>query len=1030
MLGFREAALPLDQKALRDLGLQEAIDSARVTDGEGALRALILATSATISTRELVQRAAASLSARVPHLLWVLFTFNEAAGEIAIACWQPGKRHPRVVALTVSSMRVLESDADTLCALAAARSTSDILTHVRWNELLGREAITRRFFQSLKVVVELVSDDLPPRIAVADRREISILTISRLLFLSFLETRGWLNGDFDFLANQFAACMARGGRYHRRVLDPLFFGTLNTKVGDRAQRAREFGRVPFLNGGLFSRSPLEKKARSAVISDETLSEIFSRLLTSFRFSAREDSASWSETAIDPEILGKAFEALMAASERKTTGAFYTPQRLVEHVTESAMIATLSPLVDREVLRALLATGTIPEPSTRKILLARICDIRLLDPTCGSGAFLVHALEKLTELRLRLGEIGTVSVIRRRVLASSIFGIDINPMAVWLCQLRLWLAIVIDSTDPDPMHVTPLPNLDRQIRIGDSLLGGSFTADRAQPRGQKLALLRGRYTRAIGSRKKTLSRQLDREERREGIRDLERVRARIQYQRREIIRGSRAPDLFGVRSAPDGATLARLRALKKSAQAAAARQRRLESGGALPFAFNVHFADVAERGGFDVIVGNPPWVRIHNIGPASRQTLASQFKSFSRAAWQNGAALAGSGHAFANQIDLASLFVERSVFLLREGGAISLLVPAKLFRSLSGGGIREIMHKHLRLVALEDMTESRSGFDAAVYPSLIVGQRSSSDETHNEIPLAAAVHRSGSVLQWEMPPRSLPLDRSSGSPWILAPAEVRHSFEKLSAAGPSLAASHFGRPILGVKTGCNSAFVVPDADTCPGVEPSLLRPVVRGETLTPWRFEETGERIIWTHTADRAPLKRLPDGARHWLSSWRATLERRSDGRASSCWWSLFRTEGAILGGWRVVWCDFGKAPRAFALPADSPVVPLNTCYVARCANRDDALALAVLLNGPLLASWLDTIAEPARGGYRRYLGWTVALMPIPRDWPRAAGILAPIGEDALRGNIPSRTDLLKAALQAYRVKRSEMEALISWTTRS
>lgn len=1030
MLGFADPPLPLDEKARRDLGLPALIETAHVARGIGALRALILSPSGTASSREIIQRAALALSSNVPHLLWVLITLHRTAGEISVASWQPGRRHPRVVALIADYGRVLDSDADTLCALGAANSSSDILTHIRWNELLGREAITRRFFQSLRSIVDLLAAELPSSIPIADRRELSILTVSRLLFLSFVETKGLLNGDFDFLANQFAGCMVGGGKYHEKILHPLFFGTLNTRSSQRAKRAERFGRIPFLNGGLFSRSPVEKRWRSAVFSDEVLAEVFSRLLTSFRFSGREDSAHWSETAIDPEILGKAFEALMASADRKTSGAFYTPQRLVEHVTESALVAALSPFVDRDKLRALLATGDIPQPETRHILLEKTSDLRLLDPACGSGAFLVHALERLTELRLRLGEVGDVATIRRRTLSSSIFGVDINPMAVWLCQLRLWLAIVIDSTDPDPMHVVPLPNLDRQIRIGDSLSGGSFATERTMLQGQKLALLRSRYIRAFGSRKKTLARQLDREERDEAVRSIGRLRLRIHYQRRDLIVQSRSPDLFGERVAPENTIFERLRSLKSAARAAASRERRLKSGGALPFTFGVHFADVAARGGFDVIVGNPPWVRIHNIGATSRQHLALEFTSFKRGAWGDGADLAGSGRAFANQIDLASLFIERSVFLLRNEGALALLIPAKLFRSLAGGGIRELMLTRLRIVALEDMTESRSGFDAAVYPALIVGRRTDSPGSAEDYRFAVAVHRNGSALQWDMQTGRLALDRSTGSPWLLMPAEVRIAFDRVSAGGLPLGRSRFGRPLLGVKTGCNSAFILPSGESHDEVEAALLRPVVRGETLTAWRFEGSDERIIWTHSGNRGPLGDLPPGAKVRLSRWRSTLERRADAGRSARWWSLFRTEGAATGSWRVVWGDFGKSPRAFVLSADSDVVPLNTCYVVRCGNRHDAIALAVLLNSPLLAAWLDAIAEPARGGYRRYLGWTVALVPIPRDWSRALDILTPLGEDAMRGNIPCTQDLLSAALRAYRLRRSDIEPLTSWRSKS
>src|SRR6185436_1128241 len=97
--------------------------------------------------------------------------------------------------------------------------------------------------------------------------------------------------------------------YHRRVLLPLFFGTLNTPPAKRASVARRFGRVPFLNGGLFSRSPVEARHTVLTFTDTDLGELFAELLDRYRFTAREDSATWSEAAIDPEMLGKAFESL-------------------------------------------------------------------------------------------------------------------------------------------------------------------------------------------------------------------------------------------------------------------------------------------------------------------------------------------------------------------------------------------------------------------------------------------------------------------------------------------------------------------------------------------------------------------------------------------------------------------------------------------------------------------------------------------------------------------------------------------------
>ena len=141
---------------------------------------------------------------------------------------------------------------------------------------------------------------------------------------------------------------------------------------------------------------------------------------------------------------------------------------------------------------------------------------------------------------------------------------------------------------------------------------------------------------------------------------------------------------------------------------------------------------------------------------------------------------------------------------------------------------------------------------------------------------------------------------------------------------------------------------------------------------------------------------------------------------------LFRTEAAEDSQTRVVWSDFGRAPRAALLSAGDPTVPLNSCYVLRCHDTVDALAFTTLLNSPLAAAFLNAIAEPARGGWRRYLAWTVALLPLPTDWSRARTILAPIAERALLGSVPTNEELLTAACRAYRLRSSDLAPLLAW----
>jgi hypothetical protein len=347
--------------------------------------------------------------------------------------------------------------------------------------------------------------------------------------------------------------------------------------------------------------------------------------------------------------------------------------------------------------------------------------------------------------------------------------------------------------------------------------------------------------------------------------------------------------------------------------------------------------------------------------------------------------------------------------------------------------------------------------------------------HSDV--SVAVHTAAGVQQWLASSTALPFDDSPGAPWLLVPSPVRAAFDALIRSGVPLAESHFGPPLLGVKCGCNAAFVVVRDMTGPNatadddhlvavraspasgdprsaaarsgrVESALLRPVVRGETLGRWaigapawdtrpagaargrRTAHGPEWIIWTHddpsSGHGGPLGTLPPGAAQWLVHWRHRLAARSDTRGRTPWWSLFRTESASAAYARVVWADLGRVPRAALLPRGDPTVPLNSCYVARAPDVTDAQALTALLNSAPAAAWLNIIAEPARGGYRRYLGWTVGLLPLPHNWIRAREHLAPIAEAAAANGPPSEAVLTRAVSAAYGLDGEILRPLLAW----
>lgn len=994
----------LEPHEIENLGVEE-LHRPRIGSSRGNCRALIgTLASGRRPFREAVVRLARRLSSRAPHVLWLLCVADARGDHCALIAWSTddGGR-PLIASFLWHPDAVVDSDAETLRALSAIEDSADVVRHARWLEVLGRDSLTRRFFRVLEANVSGIAAGFPRHVAAQDAREIALLHATRLLFLHFLQAKGWLDGQTSFLADRLDECLIGGGRFQQRVLLPLFFGTLNTPIARRAHLARQFGRVPFLNGGLFTKTPAERRAGNHHISDERFAALFDELFLRFRFVAREDSASWSEASVDPEMLGRAFESLMTSGDRKAGGVYYTPHQLVERVARHAFDTTLR---------------SSPE------------SIRVIDPACGSGAFLVHALEMLATLRAARYPDKSVSEIRRDVLTTSIFGVDRSPTAVWLCQLRLWLSVVIESDEPDPLRVRPLPNLDRNIRVGDALTGSLFSQEQTLlAGGAGLTALRMRYARATGKRKEVLARCLDREERERVLATIDRDIDSALRCRRELVSLERARDLFGQRSPRNAEARRERRRIRDRLRSLRQDRRGIADGGALPLAFGALFPDVQAHGGFDAVIGNPPWVRLHNIPAPLRLRLRETYSVFSDAAWDAGAMAANASRGFASQVDLSALFAERSLRLLRDDGVLSLLLPSKLWRSLAGGGVRRLLMDRASLIAVEDLSESHSAFDAAVYPSLVVARKAPVAGGHVNV----AVLTSKARHTWRMKPGDLTFDRTPGAPWLLLPPNVRAAFDCLGSRGIRLA-SALGIPRLGVKTGCNSAFIVTvesaarglasirNADDARGtVEQELLRPALRGEGVTRWKRSSATEHMIWTHDGHGVALPKLPSRAREWLGRHYSDLSLRSDSKGSGRWWSLFRTDAADFSRPRVVWADFGRAPRAMVLDAGDPAVPLNTCYAIHCRDRTHAFALCALLNSPLIAAWLNAIAEPARGGYRRYLGWTVGLLPLPLDWERAVEILGDPSVSAL-----DATDLTAGVLNAYRLRPAQVAALMDW----
>ena len=299
--------------------------------------------------------------------------------------------------------------------------------------------------------------------------------MGRLTFLHFLQRKGWLCGDLNYMQHLFERSCDQSN-YLEAVLEPLFFGILNTKPAEREALFKEkhwdlkllaeWKEIPYLNGGLFECDEEDSaECRFPATYFHNLFQFFSE----YNFTIDENDPSDAEIGVDPEMLGKIFENLL--EDNKDKGAFYTPKEIVRYMCRESLIAYLetntSIAVDklrRFVLSPEEGVTDIPDNKKAK-LLAALTEVKICDPAIGSGAFPMGLLNELLHCREILsGEHYDRAEIKKSIIQNNIYGVDIEKGAVDIARLRFWLSIVVDEETP-----SPLPNLDYKIMQGNSLL---------------------------------------------------------------------------------------------------------------------------------------------------------------------------------------------------------------------------------------------------------------------------------------------------------------------------------------------------------------------------------------------------------------------------------------------------------------------------------------------------------------------------------------------------------------------------------
>lgn len=578
------------------------------------------------------------------------------------------------------------------------------------------EGLTKQFFEDYKVVFNQVEAAVKAQFATADlARRFTQTFFNRLLFVCFLQKKGWLEApqaksraDYLFELYQTFTPITTGpvpekGFYDRLRL--LFFSGLNSPNGQGGggkERDDRIGDVPFLNGGLFE-ADLEIDKGGIVISAEAFQALLGPdgLLRRYNFTISESTPDDVIIALDPELLGKIFEELV--NDRHETGSYYTPRPIVSFMCREALKGYLGgyeKLVDEHDPEGISVTEA-------KQLIKKLEAVKVCDPACGSGAYLVgmlHEIEALLQILDTRADQATARDDHERrllIIQNCLYGVDLQKFAVNIAWLRLWLALIIEETrnplddsNPDGSQVdVSLPNLDVKIGVGDSLMAPVQYENLAVEIVRQFAEEKAAYMRAHTKAEK------------------DDLRAKI-AKSKEAIRS------FSAQIIPDGA----FDWIIEFAEVWSPRDDTVTVGGRLNLGFLGGQGELVEttgrQGGFDIILANPPYVRadaqFKHLLPdlASQQAAINQWKEF-----RENLKKSKQYETLHEKWDLYIPFLERSHRLLAQGGQMVFIIPDAYNTAKYAGKSHEYFLKNTTIARL-DFCSDIPLFRAGVFNTIL------------------------------------------------------------------------------------------------------------------------------------------------------------------------------------------------------------------------------------------------------------------------------------------------------------------------
>ncbi len=645
-----------------------------------------------------------------------------------------------------------------------AGNVSVVQVASRLRDALDVERTTKKFYREFQDEhLEFLSliDGIPDE---RKRRWYASVLLNRLMFVYFLQRKGFIDGGkLNYLQDRLSTIEKQGKNYYQDFLEPLFFEGFAKPERVRPEPAKGLlGGIPYLNGGLFIRHAVELESPDIAIPNAAFENLL-KLFQSYSWNLN-DLPGEDDNEINPDVLGYIFEKYI---NQKAFGAYYTRPEITEYLCEGT--------INRLILEAVNLPNVpgLPKPKhfdsvpdllvnldaqlCRKLLLETLPKLSLLDPACGSGAFLVAALKTLINIysaiigkiqflhdptlkdwleQVRREHPSVSYYIKKRVITDNLFGVDLMEEATDIAKLRLFLALVASADTVAQLE--PLPNIDFNIMSGNSLIGLMRVSDAEfdKHHGAQGNLFRKSYRELLEekNRKIEVYKHLDSfAENLTGLRqDIRDLNAESQDTLNEILLAEFAR--LGVKveeatwdEAKNKEGKAKKRPLAKEDIAALT-----------PFHWGYEFDKVLnERGGFDAIITNPPWdifkpnakeffqdhselvskkkMDIKAFEQEQSRLLAdaelrgawlgylSSFphvSAFYRASpqYENQIGLVN-GRKVGSDINLYKLFTEQCYNLLRPGGQCGIVIPSGIYTDLGAKQLREMLFGETQLTGL-------------------------------------------------------------------------------------------------------------------------------------------------------------------------------------------------------------------------------------------------------------------------------------------------------------------------------------------